>query len=74
MTTISLRIDEDLKSELQKRAKKYGISMNQLIHITLKQSRFQDGIFLDFREESFETLSQENKNDFFATKQDIEKN
>lgn len=73
MTTISLRIEDKLKSELQKRAKKYGISMNQLINITLAQSRFQDGIFLDFREEKMDNLSRENRQDYLEARDDIQK-
>ena len=36
MTTLTLRIDEDLKLELQEMAKNLGLSLNQLMNLNIR--------------------------------------
>ena len=36
MTTLTLRIDEDLKKELQEMAKNLGLSLNQLMNLNIR--------------------------------------
>ena len=36
MTTLTLRIDEDLKQELQEMAKNLGLSLNQLMNLNIR--------------------------------------
>jgi len=36
MTTLTLRIDQELKDELQEMAKKLGLSLNQLMNLNIR--------------------------------------
>lgn len=75
MTTISLRIDDELKQIIQKQAKELGISMNQFLNIKLQELKTQEKIVIPLlRTENFSELSIENKKDYFETKLEIEKN
>ena len=49
MTTISLRINDQLKHIIQKQAKELGLSMNQFINLKLEELKTQDGIYINLR-------------------------
>lgn len=75
MTTVSLRIDDELKNVIQTQAKALGISMNQLLNIKLQELRTQKEIVVPILQEvDFDVLTQENKEAYFETKTELEKN
>ncbi len=57
MTTITLRIDADLKQDLQNMAKSLGLSLNQLINLKMREFRENKTLNLslsdDFEVEDF---------------------
>ncbi len=57
MTTITLRIDADLKQDLQNMAKNLGLSLNQLINLKMREFRENKTLNLslndDFEVEDF---------------------
>lgn len=48
MSTISLRIDENLKKEIQSIAKELDISLNQLINLKLRELKEKRSINISF--------------------------
>ena len=59
MTTLTLRIDSDLKLELQEMAKNLGLSLNQLINLDLR----------DFRKKKELNIDLDNKVEFISSKE-----
>lgn len=51
MTTITLRMDADLKQNLQKIAKKLWVSLNQLINLKMREFDENRVLNLDLRED-----------------------
>ncbi len=58
MASISLRIDEQLKENLQQQAKNLGLSLNQLINLKLREFMQQKTLNLDLNFAEFEDLNQ----------------
>lgn len=49
MTTLTLRIDSDLKLELQEMAKNLGLSLNQLINLSLRDLIKKDNLNISLK-------------------------
>ncbi len=56
MTTITVRMDAQLKQDLQNKAKRLGLSLNQLINLKMRELNQQQTLTLDMYSDEISPL------------------
>ncbi len=71
MTTITVRMDAKLKQDLQAKAKRLGISLNQLINLKMRELNQQQTLTVDMCDDGFDPLDTSDWGDGFNAKMEL---